>query len=146
MKRRGEIRWLSGAASLACALTCVSLVFAIGLEKKPKPPGDATAESEAAPQTGGSRATESVRRPAAGSARPEARERRPTPADRIAAEERKHLRRMAQINRIQAVGIESENQRLVDLARELRDKETERYELAVERVRREAGERARGER
>jgi len=57
-----------------------------------------------------------------------------TAADPVADEERKHLRRVARINRIQVLGIETEKRRLVDLARELRDKETRRHELAMQRL------------
>lgn len=134
-------RWFVGIASLAGLCLCAAYAGAIEQEKKP---------ADSLPAMGESMGQQELPAEAPGAklrpeqARPEPRAPRATPAERIAEEERKHLRRMVRINRIQTIGIETANQALVELARELRDKETQRHELALRRLERELNDPAAG--
>lgn len=127
---------LVGSCALLGILLAASAAGSIGKSEKPRPDdspmalGEPTSQGEVAKPDGRKTAA------AVDVRRPEGEARRSTPAELLAAEERKHLRRIARTNRIQALGIESAVQGLVDLARELRHKETRRHELAMTRLER----------
>jgi hypothetical protein len=134
MSPRSMLCRFAGISSLVGLCLCAAGAGAVGFKKKPAGQQPAMGESAGQEDLAAEAAGEEPR-PAAALPAPSAR--RSTPAERIAAEERKHLRRTARINRIQAIGIETANQALVELARELRGKETERHELARRRLQRE---------
>ncbi|MBW2277987.1 MAG: hypothetical protein JRF63_10865 [Deltaproteobacteria bacterium] len=128
---------LVGFCALAAVLLAATWAGAIGESKKPRPPDEPLALGEPSDQGMNSRATSAAAKSKAGEQRIDRRPaRRTTPVKLVGAEERKHLGRMARINRIQVLGIETENQVLVDLARDVRDMETRRHELAMKRLER----------
>jgi hypothetical protein len=126
---------LIGIAAAACLALIGVEGRSIGLAEKPQP--EEQEEQEVEPSQGGSAA--------AAAAAGEQAQKRPEPESPsqqdtltpIEEEERLHLRRMARINRIQALGIEHERQKLVDLARRVRDAEQERHDLKLKRLTRE---------
>jgi hypothetical protein len=130
---------LAGVAAIVALLLVPSSAGSIGKSEKPRPDDQPMALGEPPPPTEPvERAAQGAER-AAPKGRAEVAQRVVDPDEVVAAEQRKHLERMAQINRIQVVGIESEKQVLVDLARELRDKETRRHELSTRRIARAFG-------
>lgn len=136
MTPRFKLCQLAGISTLVGLCLCAAGAGAIGFKKKPAGQQPAMGEP-AGPQDSPVAAAVEERRPAPTVPAPSAR--KSTPAERLAAEERKHQRRTARINRIQAIGVETANQVLIELARELRDKEAERHELTVQRLQRELG-------
>jgi hypothetical protein len=127
---------LVGFCAITAMLLAATWAGAIGKAEKPRPNDQPMAMGEPPPQ--GPDVDKGAEADTRGAAQSEtqAPERQPTAGELIEAEGRKHLRRMARINRIQVLGIEGGNQRLVDLARELRDAETERHDLAMKRLER----------
>jgi hypothetical protein len=125
-----------GCLFLVCSLLVAGEALSIGLAKKPKPQ-DQPAD-EAVTPTGGAQGTAATATQRGN--RAPAEDSLPDEADwvrqRIVEEERMHLRRLAWANRIQALGIEHERPKLVDLARELRRAEEQRHQLALARLER----------
>jgi hypothetical protein len=136
MMSRRRNKWYFGLCALAAVLLAATWALAIGKAERPRPKDVPMAMGEQIPQAEVGEKPERAAERGGTGPKSGAAKRPPTAAEMIEAEERKHLRRMARINRIQVVGIESEDQGLVDLARELRDAETERHELAMKRLER----------
>jgi len=133
MRLFGEPRHPAAIAAFLALLLAAGTAAPIGKSDKPRPDDQPMAMGEPpAPEQ-----PKSTAKPAkAARATSEKAARRAPASEVVASEQRKHLERMAQINRIQAVGVETADQGLVDLARELRDKETQRHELTMARLRR----------
>ena len=121
---------------LTIGLLAPGTAESIGLMRKPKPSGDDLPQDGQPgggpePYFGGEpQAGEQGEQPAKTDV-VDARGRQQTIIER---EQRRNLKRSAQLKRIQALGIEGENRDLVDRARTARENEDRRHELAMKRL------------